>query len=155
MRTLLAAAFAMVASDAAALSCLRPDIVSSYIRADEAEESVYLLRGTLTFDEALLPETDVLNQKQSPGAIPAQFEGFALSRDGFTIPYDREVTLQPVCFGPWCGGAASGEDAMIFAKAVGDNLLVGAAPCGGTVFYNVTEDMVDQAVACMNGDCSP
>lgn len=154
MKAVYAAIFALLAGEAGALSCLRPDVVSSFQRADEQPETVYLLRGFLTFDEGLLPQTDMLNQEQSPDPISARFDGHALGDDGFTIPYARELTLQPLCFGPWCGRAHSGEDALIFATAMGDELIVEANPCGGTIFYDVTEEMVRQVTSCMAGDCS-
>ncbi len=149
----LAAALTLVATDLAALSCLRPTIPDSFARAEKVPEDVYLLKGRLTFDERLLPETDMLNQEQTPAPIAARFKGHALNRDGFTTRYERAVTLQPLCFGPWCGGAASGEEAIIFAKVVGADLVIEASPCGGNIFYNVNRAMERQAIACINGDC--
>ena len=154
MKAVYAAMFSLLAGEAGALSCLRPDGVSSFQRADEQSETIYLLRGVLSFDERLLPETDMLNQEQAPDPISARFEGHALGADGFTVPYARELTLQPLCAGPWCGGAQSDEDALIFATVAGDDLIVEANPCGGTIFYNVTEEMVRQVTSCMAGDCS-
>ncbi len=153
MRSLLAGLL-LIASDAAALSCVQPTIADSFARAENMPEVVYLLKGTLTFDERLLPETDMLNEGWTPSPIAARFEGFALNTNGFTTPYNRAVSLQTLCVGPWCGGAASGEEAIIFAKVVGPDLVIEAPACGGTIFYNVTRDMEQQAVACMNGDCS-
>ncbi len=149
------AALVLVASEAAALSCMRPTIADSFARAEEVPEDIYLLKGTLTFDERLLPETDMLNDGWTPSPIAAQFRGFALNREGFTTRYDRAVSLQPLCVGPWCGGAASGEEAIIFAKVMGDDLVIEAPACGGTIFYNVTSAMEQQAIDCMNGSCSP
>ena len=150
----LAAVLALVASDAAALSCMQPTIADSFARAERVPEDIYILKGTLTFDEARLPETDMLNDGWTPPPIAAEFRGFALNRGGFTTRYDRDVLLQPLCVGPWCGGAASGEVAIMFAKVLGDDLVIDAPACGGTIFYNVTRAMEQEAVACMNGDCS-
>ena len=153
MRTIAAIALATLAGQAQALSCMRPTIPDSFERAAQVPEDIYVLKGSLTFDEDLLPETDMLNQEQNPAPIAAHFKGMALNLEGFTTRYARPVTLQPLCFGPWCGGAASGEEAIIFAKAVGDDLVVEANPCGGNIFYNVTRQTEQQAVACINGDC--
>ncbi len=149
----LACVLALVASEAAALSCIRPTIADSFARAEEVPEDIYLLKGTLTFDERLLPETDMLNDGWKPSPIAAQFRGFALNSVGFTTRYDRTVSLQPLCVGPWCGGAVSGEVAIMFAKVVGPDLVIEAPACGGGIFYNVTPQMEQQAIDCINGDC--
>lgn len=153
IRRALALIGALVASDAAALSCARPDLAQSFARAEAVSETVYLLRGTLTFDTTRLPEMDALAPDPDPAPIPARFEGFALNAGGFTTPYAQDVTLQPRCLGPWCGGAESGEEAIMFATVTDKGLVIEAWPCGGQIFYDVTPQMVRQAQACFNGSC--
>ena len=148
----LAMVLMVLAGEAAALSCVRPDVVSSFQRAEEVPEDVYLLKGTLRFDPSLLPE-GVINEERNPPPIPARFEGQALNRNGFTTPYARSVTLQPLCFGPWCGSAQPGQEAIMFATVRGADLVIAASPCGGQIFYEPTRQMEQQLIACMNGGC--
>lgn len=145
----------LLAGPAQALSCMRPSIVDSFHRAEEVPQDVYLLKGRLTFDEGLLPKTDHSRTQIDPAPIPAQFDGFALNRDGFTTPYPRAVTLQPLCFGPWCGTAAAGEEAIMFATLRGTDLVIEASPCGGDIFYDPTAKMERDAILCINGACPP
>lgn len=143
---------AMMAGEVQALSCARPDVVRSFAAADAAPEITYVLKGRLRFDEALLPQ-GVVNAPRAPAAIPATFAGVALGQDGFTIPYERAVILQPACAGPWCGSAQAGAEAIMFATVRGDDLVITASPCGGKIFYSPTNQMVRQLTACMQGDC--
>lgn len=149
----LALVLVLLAGEAQALSCMRPTIANSFARAEAVPDSVYLLKGALSFDESLLPDRDMLQPEKDPAPIEAQFKGMALSRDGFTTPYNRSVTLQPLCFGPWCGQAISEEPAIIFATVRGDDLVIEVNPCGGQIFYEPTPQMDAAAIACMNGRC--
>ena len=149
----LAAALSLVAGQAAALSCLPPDVAASFQRAEAIEEPVYILRGTLTFDRTLMPD-GVVNEPRTPAPVPAYFKGRGLTLDGFTARFERPVTLQPVCFGPWCGNAVPGKEAIVFATVLGDDVVIEVDPCGGSVFYDPTEDMARTLQTCLQGGAS-
>ena len=151
----LALALVLIAGQAQALSCLRPDVAESFNRANGIEEPVYILRGVLEFDPGLMPQ-GVVNEERNPDPVPARFTGRGLTLDGFTARFERGVTLQPLCFGPWCGSAEPGQDAIVFATVRGEDLVVEVNPCGGQIFYDPTEEMADVLTACLRGEaCSP
>ena len=155
MRALLTLALCVLASHASALSCMRPDLATTFLQMNEVPEDVYVLRGSLEFDESLLPQ-GVVNEPREPEPIPAMFKGKGLTLDGFTYRFERPVTVQPVCYGPWCGSAVSGEEMITFGKVVAGAVIVEVNPCGTTTFYEPTQTMVDSVVGCIRGDrCEP
>lgn len=145
-----------LASQAAALSCMRPDAASTFQRVAESPQDYYVLYGQLTFDEEALPP----GVSDTPIAMPAPVEGFfrgkGLTRDGFTADYISPAKLQVTCAGPWCGSARSGVDALYFVQAVDGPVTMEAGPCGGMIFEEPDQATLDMMVSCMQGDdCSP
>ena len=142
IRTLaFAAAIAALATPALALSCLRPNVVQTYKRAAEAEESYSVVIGTIRFDESKLPKS-VGNDSPPNTRIAARFQGKALTKSGFDMPFARNITLEVLCFGPWCGGAGSDEKT---------GYVMEADPCGGMLFQRPNERMLDQVERCFTG----
>jgi len=141
-----------------ALSCMRPDVARTYQEAADAEEAYIVVHGRLDFDESRLPKTDMANQQATPPdtLIPARIDGKAMSFDGFTIPFTREITLNAQCFGPWCTGAASGTDYLAFLKKGADGYLLSLTPCGGFGFANPSDAALEKVHSCFRGDdCTP
>ena len=156
MKTLLgAAALAMITGQVHALSCLRPDAVETFQRLAAAEESYFVLFGELTFDEARLPASASNDQTRPSTVIPAQFAGNSLTARGFTNAYSRDVNLQITCAGQWCGSAQSGIDAVYFVPSGETPATLTAGPCGGMLFPEPTQAVLDMLTSCMaGGPCS-
>lgn len=149
---------ASLAGPALALSCLRPDLPRTYQKLDAAEETYVVVHGRLTFDETRLPRPDMTGQAEPPpGArIPARLAGKALSPAGFVTPYDRAVTLDLRCFGPWCPIGESGMDVLVFVERGSTGDVVTLDPCYAHVFVAPNAQMLNQAVTCMRGGpCQP
>ena len=152
----VAVALALIAAgEAAALSCAPPDPVASFVQLSEVPEPYVVWLGQMAFDEGLLPE-GIDNDPPPPPPIPARFVGRGLTPEGFTNPVAAAVTLQPVCLGPWCGGAASGETVMAFVRMDGAVPLIEAGPCGGRIFPDPSEADIAAVTACIRGEtCVP
>ncbi len=157
MKPLIAAAMlATISAQAQALSCLRPDPITTFQALAAAPESYFVLFGQLTFDEADLPEGVSTDQTRAPAPIQARFVGKGLTRNGFTNTYQSDVLLQVGCAGPWCGSARSGVDAVYFVQASDPPVTMQAEPCGGMIFENPAQVTLDMLTSCMRGDaCSP
>lgn len=143
---------------AQALTCLPPDVAATYGEAAESADRYTVVVGALTFDEAQLPRTDMTDQQNTPPEtrLAARLTGTALTRTGFTVPWDREITLTAQCFGPWCAGAESGADYLAFVNLDRDRPEVVITPCGGFAFGTPTEKMKARVVACFRGgSCLP
>lgn len=148
----------LLAGPALALSCLPPDVARTYLKLQEARETYLVVHGTLTFDASGLPRTKSEYRADAPAStpIPARLTGEALSQEGFTTPFDRRITLDLRCLGPWCAGGRSGMEIMAFVKRGASGYAATLDPCYSTVFVDPTDQMLEQALSCMRGgDCEP
>lgn len=134
-----------------ALSCMRADVTTTFNLMNEVPEDVYVLHGVLDFDESLLPQ-GVINEGRNPDPIPGRFEGLGLTLNGFTSTFDRPILVQSVCYGPWCGSVTAGEELIVFAKVLGEDVVVEVDPCGTTAFSDPTPDMEDTLTSCIRGE---
>lgn len=145
-----------LATQANALSCARPDPIMTFKELAAAPENYFVLYGEMKFDEALLPPGVSALPTAVPDPIPAQFRGKGLTRRGFTSDYISPVTLDVSCLGSWCGSARSGGDAIYFVEAKEPPVTMRAEPCGGRIFADPSQDVLDMLVSCMQGGpCSP
>lgn len=153
---LFAAALSMISAQAHALSCMRADPIETFKRVAAAPEDYFVLYGELTFDEGLLPTGTSSNSVRLPDPIPAYFDGQGLTRDGFTSSYASPVSLEIGCSGPWCGSARSGGDALYFVEAKDPPVTMVAGACGGMIFPDPSQAVLDMLTSCMQGGaCSP
>ncbi|MCT4554516.1 MAG: hypothetical protein N4A53_07505 [Pelagimonas sp.] len=149
----LALALALCATQASALSCLQPDPVRAFNAAETDEADWIVVQGQLIFDETQLPHRDVETQHLDLPAtqIPALLRGTALTQNGFTRAFDREITLEVQCFAVWCGGAASNTPYLAFLKREKDQLTAYADPCGGKLFPEPARKDLNRVTACFQG----
>ncbi len=143
---------------AAALSCLRPDLATTFERINAAPETYFAIHGTLDFDETQLPKVDIDNQQATPPEtqIPARLRGEALGRIGFTRPFDGPVTLNVQCFGPWCAQPPAGDAVLAFVRQDADGFSLTLDPCGGDAFFSPAPALLDTAHRCFtDGACAP
>lgn len=158
MKTLiLATMLAVIGIQAQALSCLRPDPVTTFQQLAAEPESYFVLYGTMTFDESALPQgTNSFEVSTPTDPIPERFVGKGLSKAGFATPYVSRVMLQVTCAGPWCGSARSGAEAIYFVPASDPPVTMQAGACGGMIFEDPTPEVLEMLTSCMQGGtCTP
>ena len=159
LRHVLAVAMACVAAGPAlALSCLPWGPQDAYLEADAATASYVVVEGRLSFDESLLPKTDWEHQEATPREtrIPARVQGRALQRGGFLTPYEGDVTLEVLCYGPWCSSAVDGADYVMFLEQRDGERVLQVNPCGGYAFDAQSGDAARAVLACHQGrKCKP
>ena len=156
----LLAAFvpSICAMPALALSCMPHDVARTYQEAARSKDVFIVVKGVLEFDESALPVVDMSRQHETPPEtrIPARITGDALSVDGFTIPFERAITLNARCFGPWCAGARSGIGYLAFLEQGEDGHILSVTPCGGFGFPKPTAETLDRVKRCFRGEpCEP
>lgn len=155
MRALAILLMLLLPMQAAALSCLRPSVARTYIKAAAADETYIIASGRLTFDQGSLPKGGN-NDAPRMTHIPARLVGKSMTSDGFKVPFDHDITLEVACFGPWCGGAQNGAQVLAFVKRQGARYALSVTPCGGMVFANPKPAMLKQVLRChRGGDCTP
>ena len=147
----LAAFLAVISGQAHALSCMRPDPIMTFKQVAAAPENYFVLYGELTFDEDLLPDTSTDIRERAVDPIPGQFRGKGLTRNGFTSDYISPVNLEIGCVGPWCGSARSGGDALYFVQATDVPVTMIAGACGGMIFPEPSQAVLDMLTSCMQG----
>lgn len=156
MRTLLTSVLILATTQVSALSCMRPDPIMTFQFLASEPEPYFVIYGTLDFDAALLPPALSDDQMRIIGPIPAQFTGKGLSGAGFVTDYVSPVSLQITCAGQWCGAAQSGVSSVIFVEASEAPVTITAGPCGGRIFENPSDAVLQTLTRCMQGGpCSP
>lgn len=142
---------------ALALSCLPHGVTDAYLQAAEAEEGYVPVLGTLRFDPDMLPVVDMQNQQDTPAQtlIPATFSGDALGPRGVPRPFETDVVLEVLCFGPWCPSVQPGQ-ALAFLRQTSHSYVLSTNACGGFLFAEPTKAQVRQVRDCLGGrQCDP
>jgi len=147
----------MLSAPALALSCLPPDIARTYQQAAAADEAYLVVHARLYFDAAALPRTDWQDQAATPpqSLIPARMTGHALTKTGFDLPFDRAITLDAQCLGPWCAGATPGTSYLAFLQHSQGSYMLALDPCGGMGFADPDADTLRRVQTCFNGGPCP
>ena len=146
MKPFLAAVLSvMIASEAHALSCRRPDIVASYNGHAQSNESYVVVRGKFHF--APPPKQPVRNDAKEV-TVNARFEGVALSRRAFDTSFTRPLKITFACSGPWCGSVKPNTEAIAFVEQTDAGLHLFEGPCMWSVFYEPTKEQTDRLLLC-------
>jgi hypothetical protein len=140
-RFLIAVLAALTASPASALSCIAPDVVQYYLNARNAAEPYSIVVGDLVEGRQRL--TLFGGKRWS-----ARLTGLALGPDGFTVPYESEITVQSDCWGEYCGGPALSGHVLAFLAETGDGPVLETNPCSDRVIYNPVPDAIERLVGC-------
>jgi len=148
---------ALTAGQAVAHSCVRPDILQTFAVARAAPDSWVFLLCRLDYPKRD-KDADAQDMQQprphDPPPLPASFTSTSLSEGGFDQPFAGTVSLQPLCFGPWCGGLPGRAKVMIFARVQGDgSYLLPVDPCGSNVFPPPGATQLADLTSCMVGAC--
>ncbi len=140
---------------ASALSCRPPSVTTSFEQAQQSPDSYVVVHGRLTVDERLMPRAEGKGRSGPKRTlIPAAIMGRSLSQAGFKLPFERKITLEVACFGPWCGDIASGTDVLAFLRQEAHGYALMITPCGGDVFVTPPAKMLKQVKTCFRrGQC--
>ncbi|PWK61680.1 hypothetical protein [Roseicyclus mahoneyensis] len=150
MRALFLCFALLAAGPAAALSCMRPEIATSFAMAAESPDDFVLAVGRLVRSG---PDRTEGVPGPNPGergsySFAARFEGNLASPRGFDIPRSFDVTVEVECFSVWCGSPSLGENGLYFFRRDGadDHALI-AGLCGGFHFGNPTPAQLRQILS--------
>lgn len=145
----------LVGGPAAALSCLRPEVLRSYQEAAAAEEVYVVVSGVLSHDVDSVPEGR--NSDSPPLSFPARLTGAALATDGFTAPFDAEVEVTLSCVSAWCAPPPpQNASVLAFLRKTEAGLLLDMQPCQQWLFEDPEpEDMFALFDCHTSGNCTP
>ncbi|ATF17233.1 hypothetical protein [Phaeobacter gallaeciensis] len=152
------ALIATLTGPVSALSCLPWGPSDAYLEAAKSDKSYVVVAGVLSFDEGALPKAPQDNPNDAPprSLIPARIEGKLMTPNGFSKDVDLDITLEILCFGPWCAGAADGVDYLAFLEQRDGAYVLRMDPCGGFGFGGTDGAARDEVLACHAGkSCTP
>ena len=156
MRVIAGLMLALSGGPALALSCMPADVAREFRQAESDEDAWLIVLGRMTFDESRLPREDLSQQQPPQTDIPARISGRSLGPDGFAQPFERNITLRALCLGPWCAGAESGEDYLMFLEQEGEGYIALASPCPGFIYPRPTAEQIETVTSCFTGGrCEP
>jgi len=148
--TTIAAASLICAGQVSALSCMQPEVATSFAMAQESDARYAVFLGTFA-----VPEQPRGTRPTSPveKVLNGQFSGQALGLNGFAPTDDRAVTITLGCAGPWCASMPEGTPMLAFVEVTDDGYALDIGPCYGNVFAPARPEDIAQAEACMTGGC--
>ena len=118
----LALTLGLTATQAQALSCMRPDIGSSFAAAQERPEVFHIGLGQLRRIGPNVPdgpETGDVNDRVGY-SFAAEFEGYFAGPEAFDVGRTVEVTVKVACVSAWCGADSLSEHGLYFLQSEGD-----------------------------------
>ncbi|MEM9348869.1 MAG: hypothetical protein AAGA47_01295 [Pseudomonadota bacterium] len=145
----------LAASQAAALSCLPTDVATSYRQADAAEEVFVIALGRFSFDAMALEPLSPANNNPPTREVTARFTGGLFTGRNFSFETEVDVTIEALCYGPWCASMVPDVESLAFIERQGDTYRLAIDPCGGRLFSEPTQAQLDQIAACHKGGSCP
>lgn len=152
----LAAALALLATPAGALSCLPPDALRLYTQAAESEEVFAIVIGRLS------PETPIaipaIPQDGSPPASKqattrVRMSGLSLGAEEFSAPFDLDIDVRVACLSIWCGAPVTDREILAALRLTDGVPELDVDPCGGNAMPLEQVDL-DPLLRChRSGDC--
>jgi hypothetical protein len=138
------------AGQAAALRCIQPDPVRTFLQVDADPGNWIVLKGTLDYEHPLTSTDDLMNPPPAYPPVAGQFEGLSLTGTGFDRPYAGPMWLAVTCAGPWCGVLPGPGEAIYFAELTADGPVIRFGPCGGES-YAPTREIEAALTSCLAG----
>jgi len=141
----------LTGSQAAALSCLRPDVAEAFNTAASSDDAYVVVHGRFKF--ATPPSRDTGNiNAQREVSYTAQFDGRYLAEDGFRTAPPLSVTVTHTCTAAWCGQLTAGVQTLAYLKQSATGYSIDVSPCGGQAFAEPSRQDLARVEACMRGD---
>lgn len=141
----------VLASQAAALSCLKPNIGRTFNFVQESADTFSMALGTVTA-KGRIPKY----VEGKPRYIPSKFKGVFLGSNGQSKEHEIDITVDAICVVHWCGGfPETDEDMLVFLKKTDVGYRLESNPCGGNYKIAPTPKEVRTLQKCMRrGKCS-
>lgn len=151
-RLICALLVGMIATQAQALSCLRPNLATAFNQFQKSDETYRIAVGTIRITGKPAKYID-----GKPRRMKATFQGQFMGLSGLGAMQKESVTLQTHCLAHWCGGFPNNTDTkyvMFLRKSTAGNVLdLTACPDGN--MSTVTDKRLKMLQKCLKrGLCS-
>jgi len=140
-----------LASQAAALSCIRPNLARSFNGYQQASETYVMGLGVL-IAKGVVPEY----VRGQPNKIPAWFKGVLLGSVDQSAEQTISVVVETTCLSVWCGGFPKTDKKMVaFLQKTSTGYRLSSNPCGGSFKVSPTSKEIRVLKKCLKeGKCS-
>lgn len=141
----------VIASQAVALSCMRPNIARTFNWVNEASDVYIMGLGVLT------PKGRIPKYQQGQARhISSQFKGVFFKPTGKTEELTLLVTVDAICFASWCGGyPETDENMLVFFKKTKTGYRLESNPCSGNYKISPTPKEMKLLQKCLRrGGCT-
>lgn len=150
--TVLGATLALFgAQQAAALSCMRPNLARSFNFYEQSDDKFVIAVGKLT------PTDKIPDYKQGVSReVAAEFKGGFLGRWGVKDQPPQTVMIKTSCLASWCGAIPERSvDVLAFIKKTPAGLVLETGPCHGEYTENPSKKLIRTLQTCLaKSECS-
>lgn len=136
---------AVSASQASALSCIRPDVTDAFKTASASDLTYFVVHGGFQFTPP--PKSDAPETK----TVEADFSGRLLTGAGFTQEVAAPITINMTCEASWCAEIEPEAEYIAFIEQQDDALVFRVGPCYGLAFKDPALDDVKRLENCAQG----
>ncbi len=152
IRGVLTGLLVCVSTQAAALSCIEPNVERQFNEWVDSKDTYYIGVGTLTPTDTLpkIPNALDLNggfEDKEPIRASYLFSGELLDGEqGHLV--ELPITVSVSCIGPWCGGfPKAGKSGLMALRGIGlQDLTLDMNACPGSIFPAGTEATVSACI---------
>lgn len=148
---LAATLVAVSASQATALSCVRPDVATAFKDASDSDRNYIILKGTFAFT----PPTETAEPQAE--TVDSTFTGRLMTSAGFTQTVAAPVEIDMVCAGEWCASVEPNTEYIAFVENIdNEKLIFEVGPCYAFAFIDPDIETVKRLENCAQGGaCEP
>lgn len=142
----------LFATQARALSCLRPNLAEAFNRFQASEDTYIIALGKIRPTGTEPPLTE-----GKPRTMPAELTGKFMGLDGFGADTTRALTIQTHCVAHWCGGlpASPDEDHLMFLRRTAAGLVLDMQACPDGTLTLPSKDRINLLQSCLTrGKCT-
>ncbi len=140
-----------LASQAVALSCIRPNVGRTF-NTVAASEKTYVMGQGVLIAKGEIPKYQSGVARQ----ILAEFTGVFYSTSGSSTKHTVPVIVDAICYASWCGGFPKEDSGMVvFLEQSSNGYRLESNPCDGNFKMSPTPEDMEILHKCLKkGKCS-
>ncbi|PCH95694.1 MAG: hypothetical protein COB84_05925 [Rhodobacteraceae bacterium] len=141
----------VIATQSVALSCMPSNFARTFNTINDAPEIYHIAIGTLKAEKPI-PKYQQGKEQHVKTTLTGQY--FPVSSTSKT--HQLNVTIDTVCFGPWCGGfPKTNAEMLVFLKQTDTGYRLLSTPCDGNFLVSPSAKAKKIITQCIqNKGCS-
>ena len=141
----------LMVEQAAALSCKRPNLASSFNRFAQSDDTYRLAVGGFAYKQKI-----PTYKGAKPRHVKAAFTGQFLGLNGLTEIRSVPITIATTCVAHWCGGfPEEGGQNIVFLKQTSDGMTLERPACPNGALTPYSKERLNLVQRCLRrGKCT-